>query len=125
MMANSLRLTPEPLTAEAFAAYGQVLEMPAAAGRQDFAARLTNSRVNAKPNLALIRVEPTALPLSIDTIECHPASSQAFVPLDGGRYLLVVMSQKPDGSPDPAHARAFPAQRQRPPAKLASPRDPW
>ena len=106
-MRTSLRLTPEPLTAETFAEYGQVLEIPGVAGRRDFAARVTNSRVSAKPNLALVRVEPTALPLNIDTIECHPASSQAFVPLDGGRYLVVVMSQKPDGSPAPAHARAF------------------
>ena len=107
MTSASIRLTPEPVTAEAFAAYGQVLEMPATAGRRDFAARAVNGRADAKPNLALIRVEATALPLTIDTIERHPASSQAFVPLDGGRYLVVVMRENPDGSPDPMHARAF------------------
>jgi ureidoglycolate lyase len=107
MASAAIRLTPEPLTAAAFAAFGQVLEMPAAAGRQDFAARLVNRRASAKPNLALIRVEPRALPLTIDTVERHPASSQAFVPLEGGRYLVVVIGQKPDGSPDAAHARAF------------------
>jgi ureidoglycolate lyase len=107
MTPDSFQLTPEPLTAAAFAAYGQVLEMPAAAGRQDFAARLVNSRASASPNLALIRVEPAALPLKIATVERHPASSQTFVPLAGGRYLVVVMREKPDGGPDAAHARAF------------------
>jgi ureidoglycolate lyase len=102
-----IRLTPEPLTAEAFAAYGQVLEMPAHAGRWDFAARLVNGRSAAKLNLALIRVEPAAMPLTIRTIERHPASSQTFVPLDGGRYLLVVLRQESDGGPDPAHAKSF------------------
>jgi ureidoglycolate lyase len=103
----AIRLTPAPLTAEAFAAYGQALEMPAQAGRQDFAARVVNGRASAQPNFALIRVEPAPLPLTIDTIERHPASSQAFVPLDGGRYLVVVMRQGLDGGPDPAQAKAF------------------
>jgi ureidoglycolate hydrolase len=102
-----IRLTPEPLTAEAFAAYGQVLEIPAQAGRRDFAARLVNGRSGAKLNLALIRVEPAPLPLTIRTIERHPASSQTFVPLDGGRYLVVVIRQESDGGPDAAHAKAF------------------
>jgi ureidoglycolate lyase len=105
--AAAIRLTPAPLTAEAFAAYGQALEMPAQAGRQDFAARLVNGRASAQPNFALIRVEPAPLPLTIHTIERHPASTQAFVPLDGGRYLMVVMRQELGGGPDPAHARAF------------------
>ena len=107
MTAAAIRLTPAPLTAEAFAAYGQVLEMPAQAGRQDFAARLVNGRASAQPNFALIRIEPAPLPLTIHTIERHPASTQAFVPLDGGRYLVVVMGQELGGGPDPAHARAF------------------
>jgi ureidoglycolate lyase len=103
----AIRLTPAPLTAEAFAAYGQVLEMPAQAGRQDFAARLVNGRGSAQQNFALIRIEPAPRPLSIHTIERHPASSQTFVPLDGGRYLVVVMRQGLDGGPDPARAKAF------------------
>jgi ureidoglycolate lyase len=107
MTAAAIRLAPEPLTAAAFAPYGQVLEMPAEAGRQDFAARLVNDRAGARPNFALIRVEPKALPLEIRTIERHPASSQAFVPLDGGRYLVVALPHLADGSPDAAGARAF------------------
>jgi ureidoglycolate lyase len=107
MTPTAIRLTTEPLTAAAFAPYGQVLEMPAEAGRQDFAARLVNHRAGARPNFALIRVEPKTLPLEIHTIERHPASSQAFVPLDGGRYLVVALPRGADGSPDPAHARAF------------------
>ena len=55
----------------------------------------------------MIRIEPAPLPLTIHTIERHPASSQAFVPLDGGRYLVVVMRQGLDGGPDPAQAKAF------------------
>jgi ureidoglycolate lyase len=112
MTSAAVRLALEPLTAAAFAPFGQVLEMPPEAGRRDHAARLVNGRPGARPNFALIRVEPSTLPLEIRTVERHPASSQAFMPLDGGRYLVIALPPTTAGDPDLARARAFVATAQ-------------
>ena len=55
-------MTPEPIvvqvkpiSAEAFAPYGDLLETPTSGTRQDFAAVVENRRSSARVNLALVR----------------------------------------------------------------------
>lgn len=103
-MMLSLPLTP--ITREAFAPFGQLLDTPGDQPRVDRVASLRNGRPNAQPNMALTRALPAALPLRVKNLERHPFSSQAFLPLDVRRYLVLVAPGR-DDAPDLAGLRAF------------------
>lgn len=105
-----MRLTAQPLTAEAFAPFGEVLRAPDAPGRAYVDAALANRRAHAKPSLSFTFKEPTVLPLASTTMERHLHSSQSFVPMDAGRWLVIVAPHGDDGGPDMTRARAFLAQ---------------
>lgn len=101
-------LTAEPLTAAGFAPFGDVLTPPAQPGRAYFADALANGRATAQPSLSLSRVEPAPVgSLSAVVMERHAHSSQSFIALEAGRWLVVVAPHGPDGGPDMANARAF------------------
>lgn len=113
MTPRTLRL--EPVTRASFAPFGQLIEAAGAASlanqgtaaRFDFAARLANLRPDARPNVAVFRAQPRALPLSLRLLERHPGSSQMFVPMTAPRYAVLVAEAGPDGAPDLATLRAF------------------
>jgi ureidoglycolate lyase len=44
--------------------------------------------------------------VTIAAVERHPHSTQTFVPIKVGRWLVVVMPTLPDGTPDAANAKA-------------------
>jgi ureidoglycolate lyase len=103
-----LRLIAKPLTAEAFAPYGEVLEAPAEFGRAYIEGALANGRPNARPSLSFSRAKPVAsLPLKAVQMERHEFSSQSFVPMDSGRWLVIVAPKLPSGGPDASRAEAF------------------
>lgn len=102
-----MRLIAEPLTAEAFAPFGEVLAAPQSPGRIHIEGALENRRPHARPALYFTCKEPSALPLASTTMERHLHSSQSFVPMDAGRWLVVVAPHGADGGPDMARARAF------------------
>jgi ureidoglycolate lyase len=95
----TITLRPEPLTAERFAAYGDVIEAGVGVRAGMNAARferfdeLCNVDIAAGGRVAVsiarCRVA-TALPYRIDVIERHPLGSQAFVPLSRARLVVVV-----------------------------------
>jgi ureidoglycolate lyase len=101
-------VTARPLTAEAFAPFGQVipLRIPGL-GRRAHAAALANRRPAAVPSLAVARLAPTALPIRAAALERHPFSSQTFLPTDLARYLVVVCPADADGEPVVARVVAF------------------
>jgi ureidoglycolate lyase len=110
------RLVTEPLTAGAFAPFGQVLEAreghssnQGTALRVDRVAQLLSTRPGCAPNLAMIRSLPQPLPFPLRLLERHPCSSQAFIPLRCARYLVIVAPTLPEG-PDWSGLRAFVAQ---------------
>jgi ureidoglycolate lyase len=108
-----LQLTPEILTREAFAAYGDVIESTneqvAAMNAERFerfddlcAVEVGDARISI--SIARCR-SATDLPYRFDMIERHPHGSQAFVPLTPCRMLVVVA---PAGEPAAARdLRAF------------------
>ena len=104
-----MRLALQPLTAESFAPFGEVLETPGAPGRAYFDRALANRRSAASPSLSIVLKEPLdATPLRSKTMERHAFSSQSFIPLDAGRWLAVVAPHALEGSgPDMARALAF------------------
>lgn len=119
MAGDPRRLATEPLTAGAFAPFGQVIEAPGEPGRtvnlgtarrHDWAAALQNARPEARPNVAVFRCEPQALPFAVTLLERHPHSTQMFAALRGGRWLVMVAPDGPGGAPDPGGLRAFVAR---------------
>jgi ureidoglycolate lyase len=103
-----LKLILEPLAPGPFAPFGDVLEFPDSPGRSPFDRALANLRPSARPCLRLSRKdELSALPLSAQQMERHAFSSQSFVPVDAGRWVVVVAPHAADGGPDMSRARAF------------------
>ena len=109
-------LTPEPLTAEAFAPFGSVIEASDAAVqidinqghavRYDALAAADCADGGGHVVLSLFRAKPLAAPI-LKVFERHPLGSQSFVPLSGKRYLVAVA---PVGDFDPAAVRVFRAE---------------
>lgn len=108
----SERIVIEPLTAEAFAPFGDVLEAAGApdriinrglCGRWHDRARL-DFGPEGRAGISLFRAEPRTLPLSLDMLERHPLGSQAFVPMTADPFLVVVA---PDAGGRPGRPRAF------------------
>lgn len=98
----------EPITAEAFAPFGDLLVPPHGLGRDYFDAALSNARPAARPSLSVSVVAPVAsLPLDAVLMERHAFSSQSFVPMDAARYLAIVAPHAAGGGPDTERARAF------------------
>lgn len=93
-------LQPQPLTAKAFAPYGDVIQSSAAAERRDInyghterfhnLAALDLAQDAGVPLVSIFRTRPMELPIRIKVMERHPLSSQAFYPLSGRPYLVVV-----------------------------------
>ena len=111
---NTHRLRPIPLTAAAFAPYGDVIETAGQAPRSinegttqryHDLARIDVAREAGRPLLNIFATLPPTLPLAIAMIERHPLSSQAFVPLDSASFLIVVAA--PGDDPKADDLRAF------------------
>jgi ureidoglycolate lyase len=108
-----MELVSERLTAEAFAAFGQVLDGSRSGIRRVNQGRATRTDLASLRAMAgevvLARYDVTgsALPLDVTVLERHPRSDQSFVALDGASALIVLTGASPDGSPDLVRARAF------------------
>jgi ureidoglycolate lyase len=103
-----MQLTAEPLRPEAFAPFGDVLQAPQDEGRIYYDTSLGNGRVRATPSLSVVLVNPLAsLRLEATRMERHEFSSQSFIPLDVGRWLVIVAPHAMTGGPDAEKARAF------------------
>ena len=57
---------------------------------------------------AILCPQPVAGPsVAITMLERHPHSTQSFIPIRGGRWLVVLVPTLADGLPDMANARAY------------------
>ncbi len=103
-----MHLKIEPIDAEGFAPFGQLLPpRPPGQGRQELIEELQNDRASARARLSVATVEPKTLPLIAVEMERHVHSSQAFVPVDCASYLVLVAPHGADEMPDLAKLRAF------------------
>ena len=103
IMTRTLNISP--LTAAAFAPFGEVIEM---AGAEHFPinqgtteryhdlAKLDLNAVGGKSIVSIFETQPRPLPIKLDLMERHPLGSQAFYPLQDRDWLIVVA-----GDPDP------------------------
>lgn len=96
-----MKLTPEPLTREAFAPFGKVLQVEGAAhfpingGMTDRVHALAEAETDpeGKAILSIFRSRRWPDPIRIEMLERHPLGSQAFMPLSAHDWLVVVAEQ--------------------------------
>ncbi|MGL4811057.1 MAG: ureidoglycolate lyase, partial [Beijerinckiaceae bacterium] len=102
-------ITAEPLTAEQFAPFGHVATLPDLGGRIWCDRHMVNRRpIAAKASLSIAMIAARAeRPMPLSVIERHMYSSQSFVPLDKGRYLVLVAPKNTAGAADVDGLRAF------------------
>lgn len=107
----TLTIAPQPLTAEAFAPFGDVLEAAGTpdkkinqglCGRFHDRARLDFS--DGQAGISLFDAEARSLPMRLEMVERHPDGSQAFLPLSRAPFLVVVA---PDDGGKPGTPVAF------------------
>lgn len=107
----TLTIEPKPLTAAAFAPYGDVLEATGSpdkminqglCGRFHDRAELDFS--DGQAGISIFNAEVRGLPLVLDMVERHPDGSQAFVPMSQEPFLVVVA---PDAGGQPGTPVAF------------------
>lgn len=107
-MKNIPKIIAEPLNADSFSEFGEVIPRPPEGVRQYFNDRLENNRIDARVDLSLTTIKPVdTMPLHVTVLERHPFSSQTFLPLKASRYFVIVVPDSDDGSPALARARAF------------------
>jgi ureidoglycolate lyase len=107
-----MTVTAEPLTAAAFAPFGDVLD---ATGVPD---RIINAGLcgrfhdratldfgpGGRAGISVFLAEARSLPYSLDLLERHPEGSQAFLPMTEAPFLVIVA---PDDGGRPGAPRAF------------------
>ena len=100
---------PEPLTAAAFAPFGDVLDATGdfrlindgQCQRHDDRARLDFApeiSLQNRPGLSIFNATPRQLPYTFDLIERHPEGCQAFIPMTQNPFLVIVASS-PNNKP--------------------------
>lgn len=105
----------EPLTAAAFAPFGEVLEItgnPDKIINQGKCGRFHDRAVmdfgsdqgGGRAAISLFHAEIRSLPYALDLVERHPLGSQAFIPMSQSRFLVTVA---PDQGGQPGPVRAF------------------
>lgn len=104
-MTRLVRLTPEPLTAQAFAPFGEVIATSRVAPKainQGFAKRFNDlatvdvASEGGEVNVSLFIGEPRSRPVAIALMERHPLGSQAFVPMQDRPWLVLVCADPRD-----------------------------
>ena len=95
-----IALSLKPLTADAFAPYGDVIEACnknqvininyGRAKRHHDLARIDVGDEQGKPLISIFESCATKLPFLVRVMECHPLGSQAFFPIDNIFYIVLV-----------------------------------
>lgn len=105
-------LSPQPLTALAFAPFGDVLDASGApdrlinqglCGRHHDRARL-DFGPEGRAGISIFKAEPRRLPYLLEMVERHPEGSQAFLPMTEHLFLVIVA---PDEGGVPGRPLAF------------------
>ncbi len=101
----SREVVPRPLTAEAFAPFGDVLE---ARGDPDriinqglcgrYHDRAALDFAGGRAGISIFDAVPRALPFRLTMVERHPDGSQAFLPMTAAPFLVVVAGDR-NGTP--------------------------
>ncbi|PFG61783.1 ureidoglycolate lyase [Thioclava sp. ES.031] len=109
-----MQIKAEPLTPEAFAPFGDVLDAAGdpdkiinagLCGRYHDRAQLDfGVETGGRAGISIFKAEPRALPYLCDLLERHPEGSQAFIPMSADPFLVIVA---PDADGKSGTPRAF------------------
>jgi len=95
----------QALTAEAFAPFGEVLEVagePTVLINQGRCARYSDLAKldfnDGRAGISIFKSEICTLPCELNMVERHPLGSQAFIPM-GGHPFMVVVAEDKNGTP--------------------------
>jgi ureidoglycolate lyase len=108
---SAFEIRCQPLTAAAFAPFGDVLDCfgdpdklinADLCGRYHDRAKLDFG--DARAGISLFKATPRSLPYTLDLLERHPEGSQAFLPMSEHAFLVTVA---PDDSGRPGLPLAF------------------
>lgn len=101
-------LKTRPLTREAFAPYGDLLD---ASGTPDkminrgkcarFHDRAQLDFSDGRVGISIFRGERETLPYRLEMMERHPEGSQAFIPMSADPFLVIVAADKDSAPVDP------------------------
>ena len=107
----SAQIVIQPISAEAFAPFGEVIEVAGApdkiinqgqCGRYHDRASL--DFVDGSAGVSLFNANPRTLPYTLDLVERHPEGSQLFIPMTEHPFLVIVA---PDQGGTPGRPLAF------------------
>jgi ureidoglycolate lyase len=110
----TITLHASPLTTDAFAPYGEVISTSIKApfavnGGSSLRHHALASVETGAEGTAILSIfecqQAVSWPLKITLLECHPLGSQAFIPLSGQSFVVVVAPAGPQ--PDRSALRAF------------------
>lgn len=102
-------VSPIPLTKEAFAPFGDVIELDGArqiainqgtAVRYHDLAEVDTATRSGKPLISIFRGQPRPQPIELLLMERHNIGSQAFIPMQDRPYLVVVAERQDSVTPD-------------------------
>lgn len=112
-------LVCQPLTRQAFAPFGEVIETAGAAHfpinqgtteRYHDLAEVDVASGGGRPLISIFRAQPRPQPIRLEVMERHPLGTQAFYPLQPRDWLLIVSDS--EDPLDPAGLNAFRATGQ-------------
>ena len=100
-----------PITAEAFAPFGDVLDTRGLSPKTINAGKCKRFHnlagvdvLDGQVGISMFRAELRSLPYSVDLLERHPLGSQAFIPCSPDSFLVIVAG---DGGGEPVGIKAF------------------
>lgn len=96
--------TARPFDAAAFAPYGAFVHGPDTCGARTYYSNWLTPVAGLGLQFHVNNVRASGMPLVLDHVERHPHAAQVFLPLDVERYLVAVMPDAADGTPDLARA---------------------
>lgn len=113
-MSTTIQL--QPLTAENFTPFGEVISCNGNdyfyindAHTERYHALVTTEIVgDAKAGISIFRnIKSTEIPFEVSMLERHPNGSQAFIPMQGQKFLVVVAPSLNTDEPDLSQLYAF------------------
>ena len=117
-MSAPISISPKPLTPEAFAPFGDVLDCsgdPDKLINQGMCGRFHDRAEldfgdDGRAGVSIFKAQPRSLPYTLDLMERHPDGSQTFIPMSMDPFLIIVARDENDKPGTPQAFVSTPGQ---------------